>query len=199
MESVWPWLAVAAVGALHGLNPAGGWLLAAAWGVQAHDRRFAWRALMPIALGHVVSVGLVAGAVALGAQLDRTWLQVLAGALLVGVGWRHLAGRGRARPRLPTGHLGLTLWSFIVSTGHGAGLMLVPALIPLCASGLPGRQATGSLAVAVAAVGVHSAAMLLVSGFVATVACRAVDSAAAGASRLSASRRRKRAPTVGSS
>ena len=32
MDSLWPWLAVAGMGALHGLNPATGWLLAAAAG-----------------------------------------------------------------------------------------------------------------------------------------------------------------------
>ena len=66
MASFWPWLAVAGVGALHGLNPATGWMFAAAWGVRSRDRAQALRALMPIAVGHATSVALVAAAVALG-------------------------------------------------------------------------------------------------------------------------------------
>ncbi|WP_335340208.1 hypothetical protein [Collimonas arenae] len=66
MSSLWPWLAVAGLGAFHGLNPASGWLFAAAWGVRSRDRQKALRALIPIAVGHSASVGLLAAAVALG-------------------------------------------------------------------------------------------------------------------------------------
>src|SRR5262245_50780138 len=65
MASVWPWLAVAGVGALHGLNPATGWMFAAAWGLRSHDRTQALWALLPIAVGHATSIALVAAAVAL--------------------------------------------------------------------------------------------------------------------------------------
>ena len=65
MASFSPWLALAGAGALHGLNPATGWMFAAAWGVHSHDRAQALRALMPIAVGHTTSVVLVAAAVAL--------------------------------------------------------------------------------------------------------------------------------------
>ena len=66
MASLWPWLAVAGLGALHGLNPANGWMFAAAWGVRSRDRSQALRALMPLAVGHAASVALVAAAVAVG-------------------------------------------------------------------------------------------------------------------------------------
>jgi hypothetical protein len=178
MSSVWPWLVVAGVGALHGLSPATGWALAAAWGVHARDRAQALRALIPIAVGHTASVALVAAAVAFGVSMDGVVLQALAGGLLVVVAMRHLLRRTAKPARAPAKHLGLALWSFMMATGHGAGLMLVPALIPLCIADSPAREisASGSLALALAAVGVHTAAMLAVSGVVATVACRAVDS-----------------------
>jgi hypothetical protein len=83
MASLWPWLVVAGVGALHGLNPATGWMFAAAWGVRSGDRARALQALMPIAVGHATSVALVAAAVALGLSMDRIVLQALAGGLLV--------------------------------------------------------------------------------------------------------------------
>ena len=64
----------------------------------------------------------------------------------------------------------------MMSTAHGAGLMLVPALIPLCIAGAPGREsiASGPLMLALAAVGVHTAAMLAVTGLIAAGVCRAV-------------------------
>ncbi|MGR4871953.1 hypothetical protein ACIPRI_24155 [Variovorax sp. LARHSF232] len=172
--SLWPWLVLAGVGALHGLNPATGWMLAAAWSVRSHDRRLALRALLPIAAGHAASVALVAGAVAWGLAMDRVVLQALAGALLVLLAVAHLAGRTPRSARACAGHAGLALWSFMMSSAHGAGLMLVPALIPLCA-GDSSALASGPLALAIAAVGVHTASMLAVTGAVAVLACRGVD------------------------
>ena len=174
MASWWPWLAVAGVGALHGLNPATGWMWAAAWGVRSRDRAQALRALVPIALGHAGSVALVAGAVALGLSMDRVAVQAVAGGLLVIAVALHLSGRSPRRARAPAGHAGLALWSFIMSTAHGAGLMLVPALIPLCLGDTSARAlgASGSLALALAAVGVHTAAMLAVTGLIAIGICR---------------------------
>ncbi|GAC1324276.1 MAG: hypothetical protein NVSMB28_18270 [Collimonas sp.] len=193
MLNLWPWLAVAGIGALHGLNPATGWMLAAAWGVQSHDRVQALRALVPIAVGHAASVALVAAAVALGLAMDRIVLQALAGLLLVAVAVYHLSGGKAKRPRKPTAHAGLALWSFMMSTAHGAGLMLVPALIPLCMGAAPAREitASGSLTLALAAVGVHTAAMLAVTGLIASGVCRSVDAGA----RLLQSLRRK-SPSV---
>ena len=180
MASVWAWLAVAGVGALHGLNPATGWLFAAAWGVRSHNRAQALRALMPIAFGHAASVALVAGAVALGLSMDRVVMQALAGGLLVAVAIYRLSNRTAKRARAPAGHAGLALWSFVMSTAHGAGLMLVPALIPLCMGNAPAREitASGSLTLALAAVGVHTAAMLAVTGVIATGVCRGFDAGA---------------------
>jgi hypothetical protein len=186
MTSLWPWLAIAGVGALHGLNPATGWMLAAAWGVRSRDRTPALKALAPIALGHVASIAVVAGAVALGLALDRVALEAAAGALLLVAAAIHLAGRARSRMHAPAGQAGLALWSFAMATAHGAGLMLVPALIPICASTGPARAigASGSLALALAAVGVHTAAMLGVTGAVAMTACRGVDTGVRWLQRL---------------
>lgn len=177
MSSLWPWLGVAGVGALHGLNPATGWMLAAAWGVRSRDRAQALRALVPIAAGHAASVALVAGAVVFGLAMDRFALQVLAGGLLTASAVVHLSGRTPKVARAPAGHAGLALWSFMMSTAHGAGLMLVPALIPLCAgdASVLEMTASGPLTLALAAVGVHTAAMLAVTGVVASGVCRGFD------------------------
>lgn len=201
MDSLAPWLAVAGVGALHGLNPATGWMLVAASGLRAsgHGRhgttgwagRAGWarRVLVPIALGHVASLALVAALVALGLVADRSVLQIVAGALLVAGVAVHLRHRTNSRARAlaePAGPAGVALWSFGMSTAHGAGLMLVPALAPLCLSDVPAREitASGSLVLALAAVGVHTAAMLVVTGAVATGVCRAVPALLRGLAGL---------------
>ena len=172
-----PWLAVAGVGALHGLNPATGWMFAVARGVRARDSGQALRALVPIAVGHAASVALVAAAVALGLVTDRAMLWWLAAGLFAGIVvcqlWRFMMRRGRASG----GPAALALWSLMISTAHGSGLMLVPALIPLCLSDTPAREitASGSMVMALAAVGVHTAAMLAVTGAIAVVACRGIN------------------------
>lgn len=167
MDSAWPWLAIAGLGALHGLNPASGWPWAAACGWRRGGASATLRALGPLAVGHLLSVALVAAAVASGLGLPRELLPWLAGGLLLAVAAIHLAGR-RIAPA-SAGRLALGLWSFIVSSAHGAGLMLVPALAPLCLGDAPGREiaASGSLLLALAAVGVHMAAMLAAVGGIA--------------------------------
>jgi len=176
MASLWPWLMVAGMGALHGLNPATGWLPAAAWGVRSHDRAQALRALVPIGVGHAASIALMAGAVALGLAMDRAVLQTVAGGLLLAAASVHLWRRLLPRVRAPAGGAALALWSFMMATAHGAGLMLVPALMPLCLGDASARQitASGSPLLALAAVGVHSAAMLAVTGGIAAGVCRGI-------------------------
>jgi hypothetical protein len=205
MASWWPWLAVAGVGALHGLNPAAGWVWAAAWGIRSRDRAQALRALMPIAIGHAASTALVVGAAAWGVSMDRTAAWLLAGGLLVALAVVHRAARTHAWLQRSTRGAGLVLWSFAMSTAHGAGLMLVPALASVCMSDAPARDitASGSALLAMAAVGVHTAAMLAVTGAMACGVCRIfVCGAKRGAGRVrhgSIAPRRAPSGTPGSS
>jgi hypothetical protein len=171
VASFWPWLVVAALGALHGANPASGWLFAATW-QRADDRPLPLRhALGCLALGHVASVVCVAVAMAAGIAVDRLRGQLATGCLLVGLAaWRAWRGADRRQPacrrtsRSAAG-LAMAIASFLMATAHGTGLMLVPALVPLCLADAPARAitASGSLGLAVAAVGVHLMAMLLAS------------------------------------
>ena len=172
--TAWPWLAVAGVGALHGLNPATGWAFVAAWGVRTGDRAQAWRALAPIAVGHAASVALIAALAAVGLVAERGVLPWLAGGLAVFVAAIHVSGHLPHRMRHAAGRAGLALWSFTMGSLHGAGMMLVPALIPLCLSASPAREitASGSMVLALAAVAVHMAAMLGVTALMAALACR---------------------------
>jgi hypothetical protein len=170
MTSIWPWLVVAGLGALHGLSPANGWMFVAACGVRARDDAQARRALLPIAIGHAASVAVVACVVAQGLAFDRALFQSLAGALLVGAASYRLV-RG-AEPWVPDQPRASPIG--LMATAHGTGLMLVPALVPLCLSDTPGRDitASGSLVLALAAVGVHTAAMLMTTGLIAAGVCR---------------------------
>lgn len=160
-----PWLVLAGLGAFHGLNPAMGWLFAVALGLHRNSRRIVLLSLLPIVLGHAASVVVVVFAVmALGLLVDERSLQVTAGMLLLGWAAYHgLHGhRHRVRIGMQTGMVGLGFWSFLMATSHGAGLMLVPVIIPLCLASSPAGTLTaaGSLPVSLAAMGVHTAAML---------------------------------------
>jgi hypothetical protein len=173
VAGIGPWLAVAGVGALHGLNPATGWAFVAAWGMRGGERAHAWRALAPIAVGHVASIALVAALAMLGWLAQRGVLPWLAGGLAIFAAAVHVSGHLPRRLHAVAGGAGLTLWSFAMATLHGAGMMLVPALVPLCLSGSPARAitASGSMLLALAAVGVHLGAMLAVTGGLAGLAC----------------------------
>jgi hypothetical protein len=160
---VWPWLALAGLGLFHGLNPAMGWLFAVALGLHRGSRRIVLLSLVPIAVGHAAAVAAVLLAVlALGLVIDHTMLIRLAAIVLIAwAAWHALYGhQRRMRVGMQTGLLGLVLWSFLMASAHGAGLMLIPALAPICASAASAPQATADAPLALAALGVHSAAML---------------------------------------
>jgi hypothetical protein len=167
-----PWLVLAGLGAFHGINPAMGWLFSVALGLHRDSRRILWLSLIPIALGHAVAVAAVVFLVlAVGLVVDQRPLEVMAGVLLLGwAGYHAVYGpRHRVRVGMRTGLAGLGLWSFLMAVGHGAGLMLVPVIIPLCLAAMPAQELTaaGSLPVALAAIGVHTAAMLGVTAAIA--------------------------------
>jgi len=172
LSALWPWLTLAGLGAFHGINPAMGWLFAAALGLHRGSRAVVLTALLPIALGHALAVAIVALAVVLlGVVVDQRALRIVAGTLLIAWALYHGLYGARHRPRfgMQTGLLGLAAWSFLMATSHGAGLMLVPVLIPLCLAAAPAQEltASGSLPVALAAIGVHSLAMLATTGIIA--------------------------------
>jgi hypothetical protein len=182
VSAAWPWLVLAAAGAFHGLNPAMGWLFAVGLGMQERSRGALLRALPFIAAGHALSILLVVLAVGvLGILVQPHLLQLGCAGLLVGFGtWR--AVRWRRHPRwvgMRVGPRDLVAWSFLMSTAHGAGLLLAPVLLHL-PPGLaylripdPHVLAAGTLvpspSTAVAAVLVHTGALLAVATAVAVL------------------------------
>jgi len=160
---IWPWLALVGLGLFHGLNPAMGWLFAVALGLHRGGRQIVLLSLVPITVGHAAAVAAVLLAVlTLGVVIDHTTLLRLAALVLIGwAAWHALYGhRQRVRIGMQTGLAGLVLWSFLMASAHGAGLMVIPALASICSSATPGASATFAAPIALAALGVHSAAML---------------------------------------
>ncbi len=134
MNTLWPWITLALLGAYHGLNPGMGWLFAVALGLQEGSRAAVIRAFAPIALGHAFSVAVVVVVVGIAqAFVSPSILRVTGAALLVLFGLYKLL-RPLSHPRwvgMRVGFRDLTAWSFLMATAHGAGLMLMPVLLQL--------------------------------------------------------------------
>jgi hypothetical protein len=172
-------MALAGLGAFHGLNPAMGWLFAVALGLQRRSRGAVLRALLPIAVGHALSVAMVIAAIGiLRLFLDLAALEVSAAVALIGFGLYRLLARHRGRVGMQVSGAQLLLWSFLMATAHGAGLMLIPVLLGMPVGDahrehLHHMAALGSLdpsiGTALAALGVHTLAMLVAAGAVAVV------------------------------
>ncbi|MCS7312461.1 MAG: hypothetical protein NZ742_06065 [Acidobacteria bacterium] len=178
------WLTLALLGAYHGVNPAMGWLFAVALGLQERSRRAVVGALVPITIGHFASIGLVAAVLSgLQLRLPQGLLRGLAAAVLIAFGLYRLVRTRHPRwVGLRVGFRDLVLWSFLMATGHGAGLMLVPVLLetsPTESSHHHGlttvtpdavdSDPVGSWGLGLAAVAWHTAVYLLVMVLVAFV------------------------------
>jgi hypothetical protein len=177
------WNAMLVLGAYHGINPGMGWLFAVALGMQQGSARGVWRALPPIALGHVVAVGavLVVAAIARIVVPVHVMKAVIATVLIV-FGcyrlWRHRHPRfGGMR----VGFRDLTMWSFLMASAHGAGFMLLPWVMtmPADVSAAAGEHAAHAMSISAGArwdgllaVGVHTASYLLVMTLAAWVVYR---------------------------
>jgi len=126
-------LTLAGLGAFHGLNPGMGWLFAVALGMQEGRRSAVWRAMIPLTLGHVLAIAAAIGVAMLaGIALSPTMLRWPVAALLAMLGvrqlYRHLHPRWAA---MRVGMGGLTLWSFLMASAHGAGLMVLPVFLSM--------------------------------------------------------------------
>src|SRR4051812_6417506 len=181
MHGAWPWILMALLGAYHGLNPAMGWLFAVALGMQEGRREAVTRSLVPIALGHELSIIVVAAVVlGLGLLADSSALHLGAGAALIGFGIFRFA-KPHAHFRWTTMRVNrreLTWWSFLMSSAHGAGFMVAPVLL---GAGIGDAAASSDHALSMAqsgelsipmgglAIMLHVAAMITVMGVVAVV------------------------------
>ena len=177
------WKAMIGLGAYHGINPGMGWLFAVALGMQAGRASAMWRALPPIALGHAFAVATVVALFAgAGVVLPFDVVKAVIAATLVSLGiyrlWRHRHPRFGG---MQVGFRDLTIWSFLMASAHGAGLMVVPFVIgaedsvsALAASHAEhAHRVVANTAWADAmAVGLHTLSYVLVSTLIAWVVYR---------------------------
>ena len=182
----WTWVALAGLGAVHGLNPGMGWLFAVALGMQEGRTRAVWRALSPLAIGHALAVGAAAlTAAALGHLLRPDVLGWIIGGLLLGLGALRLVRHRHPRyGGMQVGFHELTIWSFLMATAHGAGLMVLPLLVGHVGyAGISGAHAmhlaaasampvSGPMGTALWATAMHTAGYLLLTGIIAMVVYR---------------------------
>jgi hypothetical protein len=171
-DGLGPWLAMAAFGAYHGMNPGMGWLFALSLGLQQQSARAIWVSLLPIATGHAASIALVAALLLMvGHLMPVTMLRVLTAAILLAFGVYKLFTYYR-HPRwvgMRVGMRDLFAWSFLMAVAHGAGLMVAPTLLGVAgAGGSPGGGLSPAAGMTLAVV-LHTIAMLVVMAFVAWI------------------------------
>jgi hypothetical protein len=165
-----------ALGAFHGVNPGMGWLFAVSLGMQERRRSAVIAALAPLGLGHTLAVAVaIASAAAVGAVLSATVVRwSVAGALLLfGVHrlFRH------AHPRWASMRVGfrrLTLWSFLMASAHGAGLMVVPIFLGMTSAAGQAHAchvgpAAATLWATILATALHATGYLAVTGILSLV------------------------------
>jgi len=162
-EPTFPWLSLLALGAVHGINPAMGWLFAVARGLQERNRSALWSALGPLAVGHGLAIcAAIAAAATLGRVAPPSVLRWIVAAALLAVGvdglrrHRHVQLKG-----MRVSGRELATWSFLMASAHGAGLMVLPFVlgtaVPMT-EGMPHHAAMSSVA------GGHAAAWASVGG-----------------------------------
>jgi hypothetical protein len=127
------------LGAYHGLNPAMGWLFAVARGLQGKTGKAVVSSLMPLGLGHLASIAAVIGAVQVARfTLPLGLVRVIAAIVLIGFGLYRLLRRRHPRwVGMQVGPRDLTLWSFLMASAHGAGLMLLPFVLTYPGNAMP--------------------------------------------------------------
>lgn len=126
---VWPTLFL--LGAYHGINPGMGWLFAVARGMQEHRARAVAWSLPPIALGHALSIGVVVLLAGLAqVALPLTYIRIGVAVALVGLGlYKLIRSRHFHWGGMQLGFRELTIWSFLMASAHGAGLMVLPVVL----------------------------------------------------------------------
>ena len=159
-----------------------GWLFAVALGLQEQKRGAVFRALPPMVLGHALSIGIIIAAVLVArVSMPHRALKIASAAILFAFGlYRLLRSRHPNWVGMRVGFGDLTLWSFIMASAHGAGLMLVPFFLPSPAAGESHHHDAHQMhawafanfdapSLLIAAVAVHTLGYLLTTALVAFV------------------------------
>jgi hypothetical protein len=170
------WAVLIALGAFHGINPGMGWLFAVALGMQERRRAAVLRALVPLCAGHALAVAFAVGAaLAIGFVIPLGRLRWPVAGVLVSLGALRLFRHRHPRwAGMRVSMAGLTMWSFLMATAHGAGIMVVPVFMGMSMSGAGEHAhhmpaAGAGAGAALFATGLHAVGYLAVTAFVAVL------------------------------
>lgn len=155
-----------------------GWPLAVSAALMERNHRALPRALGMLALGHFMAMLAILLPFSMLMFLVHwdTEIRIAAGVLVVCMGIYLLINRKHPRFLSRVHPARLALWSFLAAMAHGAGLMLVPIFFGI--SGMDHDQtsqhaahfpAINSLSTAFTVSAVHTLAMALAGGIIATV------------------------------
>ncbi len=169
------WWAVIAAGLYHGVNPGMGWPLAVSAALMERRASALPAAIGLLALGHILAMLVILTPFALMFFLVewQSQIRIGAGAIVVVMGIYLLINRRHPRMLARVHPARLGLWSFLAANAHGAGLMLVPLFLGICAVDADiGHKAAenlmrGNLPTAFGVALVHTVAMSLAGGLVA--------------------------------
>ena len=170
------WGAVIFSGIYHGLNPGMGWPLAVSAALMERRHKAMPKALAALALGHFLSMTLILLPFSLMASLIMWEMQIrmTAGLLVTVFGIYLLINRRHPRFLARVHPTRLALWSFLAALAHGAGLMLVPIYLGICApeeldSGhkAAGALMAGKISSALLVAFIHTTAMTFAGGLLA--------------------------------
>jgi len=130
-EQLTAWSTLFLLGAYHGVNPGMGWLFAVARGMQEHRTRAVAWSLPPIAIGHALSVGVMILTVRLAqAAMPLKYIRIGVAVALVSLGvYKLIRSRHFRWGGMQVGFRELTIWSFLMASAHGAGLMVLPVVL----------------------------------------------------------------------
>lgn len=172
------WWAVIISGLYHGINPGMGWPLAVSAALMERKHSAMPKALAMLALGHFVAMIaiLLPFTVMIALVTWEVEIRVGAGLLVIAMGVYLLINRRHPRFLARVHPARLALWSFLAAMAHGAGLMLVPIFLGICAIG---AEETGHLAAqalmgnnimtAFGVAAVHTFAMTAAGGIIAVI------------------------------
>ena len=171
------WWAVIVSGLYHGLNPGMGWPLAVSAALMERNRTALPRALAMLALGHFLAMLAILLPFSMMFFLveRETEIRVGAGALVIAMGIYLLINRRHPKILARVHPARLTWWSFLAANAHGAGLMLVPLFLGICAADADiGHKAaeelmSGNIPTAFAVALAHTAAMTVAGGVLALI------------------------------
>ena len=173
-EMTMSWAVLMGLGAFHGMNPGMGWLFAVALGMQERRRGAVLWALVPLVAGHALAVtGAVAAVLMIGAAIPLSWLRWPLAGVLVSLGILRLCRHRHPRwAGMRVSMSRLALWSFLMATAHGAGLMVLPVFVRMSMAHEGGHTdhmaaSAAGAGTALLATGLHALGYLAVTAFIA--------------------------------